>query len=300
MNPLSILELSPGCTYEEAEKNFKRLALKYHPDKSKNPETAKKFSTVVSAIKSIRENPSLIDKVKSIKPTHVKGFIYTSVTVSIEDVYFANPKYIHINRNVLCPDCEGSGSYLKRNGVCGVCSGVGSIKNKVMSLLREDPTCPACEGKGYRKDTECPKCSGRKLVSQIIPVEFRVDLKECHEKTVVVRSKGNQELDGRFGDVHIRVNIEEKGKLFLDGWGFKKYVSIHPLRRILKDPLYITIYGKKFKVRFLSDNTDPEIIDDRKEIKYPRKVRIIYVDKDITPSEETLVLYKKIIQIEKD
>jgi DnaJ-class molecular chaperone len=300
MDPLAILELSPGCTYKEAEKNFKRLALKYHPDKSKNPETAKKFSSIVSAIKRIRENPSILDSIQSTKPTHVKGFIYTAVTVSIEDVYFARPKYIHISRKVLCPDCEGSGSYLKKDGVCDVCGGQGNIKNKVMSLLREDPTCPECDGKGYKKETACSKCSGSKLVSQIIPIEFKVDLKECQEKTVVIRGKGNQELDGKFGDVHIRVNLEEGGRIHLDGWGFKKYVSIHPLRRILREPVYVTIFGKKLKVKFMPDNSDTEIVDIRDDINYPRKVRIIFVDKDITPSEETIVLYKKIIQIEKD
>jgi len=300
MNPLDVLELPLGCTYKEAEKSFKRLAILYHPDKTKDPQTAKKFSEIVRAIKSIREDPSILDQIQTSKPTHTKGFIYTSVTVSIDDIYFGRPKYIHINRRVLCADCEGTGSYLKKDGICDICSGKGKIKNKVMSLLNNDPTCPSCEGIGYKKDSACPKCSGTKFTFQVIPIEFRVDLKECNEKTAIVRGKGNQDLNGNFGDVHIKINLEEKSRILLDGWGFKKYISIHPLRKIIREPIVVTIYDKKFRVKFAPDNSDPEIIDKRPELPYPRRIRIIFVEKDITPSEETIVLYKKIISIEKD
>lgn len=50
-----LLDLKPGATEEEANKQFRKLAAKYHPDQNKDPgaaETYKKYSEALSTIKA--------------------------------------------------------------------------------------------------------------------------------------------------------------------------------------------------------------------------------------------------------
>lgn len=55
-NPHSVLGISPNATPEEAKKAYRRLARKYHPDVSKEPNAEEKFKEVQAAYDAIK-NP---------------------------------------------------------------------------------------------------------------------------------------------------------------------------------------------------------------------------------------------------
>ena len=58
MNLYEILELEPSASINEIKKNYKRLAMKYHPDKNKNPESINKFHQISSAYEILSNDKS--------------------------------------------------------------------------------------------------------------------------------------------------------------------------------------------------------------------------------------------------
>lgn len=55
-NLYEILELNKNATKEEIKASYKRLALKYHPDKNKHPEAEERFKEISEAYKVLSDD----------------------------------------------------------------------------------------------------------------------------------------------------------------------------------------------------------------------------------------------------
>ena len=72
----NILELKPGCSQEEIKKAYKKMAIKYHPDKQNDKSTEEKaiaeakFKEVAEAYDMLM-NPEKINNNQSLRRTHI-------------------------------------------------------------------------------------------------------------------------------------------------------------------------------------------------------------------------------------
>jgi len=297
MDPLQTLELSPGCSLEDAQKNFRRLSFLYHPDK--NPGKEEQFKDIVNAYDLIKKNPDIL-KLSNKTTSNYEGYICVDFNVTLEDLYFGKTKIISIKRKVLCRTCNGYGTKDKIKGVCSLCRGAGSINNDILGMLKKSSNrvCPACKGAGVKKEFICNECSGSKLKDELCEIQVWLDLKDYKTGYQILRGVGDIDLNGVIGDILIRLSIEKDPLFTVEDNTLCFIKDITPAQKFIRAPCEVVIYGKKFVFRVPRVDNYIVLEDKREGLKYPQKIiaRVNLIQPVL--NRETKKLYRQIIKLE--
>lgn len=292
MGPLETLGLSPGCSLEDAKSRWRLLILQIHPDHNKN--NSQKFLDVQKAYEAIKEDPSLLDG----KKTPTTNFLLIEVPVSIEDFYFYREVPVQISRQVFCSHCNGTGSESKEAGFCSHCEGSGKIKSSVLKLMNRDDVCPVCLGVGVPRKNLCSKCRGQKYEIDSSTRKIKFSLKDYHKRILIIQGAGHQLSRNTYGNVSIKLSIKYDDKVIIEDMYFRTNYKVLPIQRIVGDEAEITVFGRRLKFR-IDKNATETVIEDRVSPGVTRSIRVIFVDTPPVLMEETIVLYRKILEIEK-
>ena len=154
-NLYEILNIEDYSTNENIKKQYKQLALKYHPDKFDGDESMFKKITNAYNILSNYEKKELYDlqlKKKCFKDT---SYIFEDVLKSKKDIVKI---IIKLTLNDVINGCTKKYKYIEKNN-CNNCDGTGVDNPKINTIK-----CIECDGKGIHKDMSflsCIKCNGR-------------------------------------------------------------------------------------------------------------------------------------------
>uniref|UniRef100_UPI003AAFFA36 dnaJ homolog subfamily A member 1 isoform X2 n=1 Tax=Centroberyx gerrardi TaxID=166262 RepID=UPI003AAFFA36 len=209
-----MLGVKPNATPDELKKAYRKLALKYHPDK--NPTEGEKFKQISQAyeILSDAKKREVYDRggEKAIKeggngggggsggfasPMDIFDMFFGGggrmhrerrgknvvhqLTVSLEDLYNGATRKLAVQKNAICERCEGRGGRKGAVEMCMSCHGTGMqvrLHQLVPGMVQQVSTvCHSCQGQGQRishKD-RCKACGGRKILRQKKILEVHVD-----------------------------------------------------------------------------------------------------------------------------
>lgn len=235
----SILELNKDASEEEIKKAFKRLSMKWHPDKNPNnrEEATKRFQEINSAHKILSDpdtrrtydqfgeeglkqggnRPQGFNDIFSNLFGGAAGFntqqgpqkcdpIVVPVELSLQNLYQGTKLDLKFQVQKPCAKCSGTGSNSGKESVCKACKG----QKVVVQLRQMGPftqqivqDCYACNktGREVPVDDVCTGCTGNGHVSVDKSMEFQIYPGMKWGMKIHLAQQGHEQRDRIPGDL---------------------------------------------------------------------------------------------------
>jgi len=255
-----VLGISKDTQINEIKSQYRKLALKFHPDRNKSSEAAEHFKAISEAYAVLSDTKKRqlydqhghagvdgrystedifrgagfnFDDVGSIfenlfggRGQGFGGFgrqrgsdLLHETFVSLEDVLNGKRMDLDLQKNVDCPECNGSGCFPGSSKTkCSDCDGQGQVRvsrNMGFSTFVTVQPCRKCSGRGMMIEKPCKKCKlGKVKGTKHISFELTAGI---DNGDYVISGEGESIPDGVSGDLIIRVNVQPHPKFKRDG-----------------------------------------------------------------------------------
>lgn len=229
-----ILGVAKNATTEQISKSYRRLALKYHPDRNKdNEEASAKFKSIAEAYEVLSDEKKRreydhfgsVGNDSRFHQVHINPFdmfgdifgdpfskgpakgqdIYKELHITLQEAYTGTTKEVLAVMHTECKDCEGSGVSSWED--CTMCNGSGRIQHSKGSFFIS-MTCSKCNGGGRLSSVLCDSCGGTgKLDDKEKKHEIEIPAGIESGVNILLKNKGMWMHNGIPGDMVVKVLV---------------------------------------------------------------------------------------------
>lgn len=234
------------------KKAYRKLAMKYHPDRNDSPEAEVKFKEISEAyeVLSDDEKRQIYDRFghDGLKGQMGGGFsnaedIFSQIfdgffgggsrrrsrrprgsdyqieeSISLVSCLKEQDKEITVPYEKECDNCDGTGAAPGTSPVrCPTCHGQGQVYID-HGIIRMAQTCPTCGGQGTIIKKACKKCKGSGKVPDERKVKIHIPAGVDNGMRLRVKGKGEAAPSGGDpGDLYVVLRVEEHPTLQREG-----------------------------------------------------------------------------------
>jgi molecular chaperone DnaJ len=277
----SILGLSRDATEDQIQSSFRKLAMKYHPDKNPNDNDAvSKFNEINEAYQVLGDKEKKQQYDSPLSPFNFSFFsqgfttghtrrgqkgqdIIIALEITLEEVLKGAHKVIKYKRFEKCDKCSGNGGSASDKNTCPKCAGLGrviEIKNIGLFSINSTSVCDLCSGSGNIFKSSCSDCSGTGRILKDFIVPLNIDAGTTEENDTVMKYYGHVgEYNGVSGNLIVKFKVKEHP--YLKRQGHNVFYTVHLT-------LTQAVLGHKINVKTL--DADEEIVIDADKVNLKR------------------------------
>lgn len=194
------------------------------------------------------------------RPQFKGGDLRINVRLTLNEVLTGVTKKFKVKKNVVCPECHGTGSQDGKTETCGQCKGSGVVYRTMRTMLgamQTQTTCPGCGGTGSIIKNRCGRCGGEGIVSGEEVVEVKIPAGIDNGMVVNVPGKGHMgKLNGVPGDIQVIVTVEENKTFVRNGNDLYYQLQLDIPTAILGGSVEIPTLEGKVKIK-IEPGTQP-------------------------------------------
>lgn len=191
-NPYKALDLSHGASTAEAKRAYRRLAMRWHPDRNRSHEAEARFKHIKAAYEMILDPERLAAWLEAhgqqghapesepevaaspepeAAPDQPRGEdLVQTVSLSLEEAALGCTTLVTLTTATDCEQCAGTGRIAYAHSrACRCCKGIGRVRTPEAT-----EKCAACAGKGFVREEDCSECDGHGQVEASRNLEVRI------------------------------------------------------------------------------------------------------------------------------
>lgn len=286
MDAHGLLGLPPDAGEREVKHAFRRLAMRWHPDRNPDPAALEHFKRLRAAYEAILarlaagdgdrpgderrdagaeapEDPATGGSGGPARDATGRGEgtcergpdRRQDLTLSIEEAFFGGEHAVEIEDAVVCECCDGSGvEQLPHTRLCATCHGSGRLRSR--SGLS---ACGECGGRGYLSKQACTRCagSGRRRGRRQVTVMIPPGALDGDELRIIGAGDGAPAEGGLPGDLVLTVVLAPHPLYRLEGRDLVLNRPVSAFRMLLGGELPVPLPGGVRNVKLAAGSAAP-------------------------------------------